>query len=67
MTDLERAQEQVRTSTSAFEYLQHLAVQDRKLAKDGHTNGHIVKALQELEKAKKHYEDLLHRAEALSN
>lgn len=66
MTDLERAQEQVRTATSAFEYLQHLAVQDRKLAKDGHTNGHFIKALQEVEKAKKHYEDLLHRAEARS-
>jgi hypothetical protein len=64
MTDLEKAKEQLKTATEAYEFLNHSAVHDRKFSKDGHMNGHYVKALQELEKVKKHAEDVLHRAEA---
>ena len=64
MNTLEKAQEQYNAAKETFEYVQHAANQDRKLTKDAHMNGHYVKALQELEKVKKHYEDLVHRAEA---
>ena len=64
MNTLEKAQEQFKTAKETFDYVQHAAIHDRKLTKDGHMNGHYVKALQELEKVKKHYEDLVHRAEA---
>ena len=64
MNTLEKAVEQLQTAKSAFESVQHAANHDRKLTKDGHMNGHYVKALQELEKVKKHCEDLVHRAEA---
>lgn len=63
MNTLEKAKEQLKIATETFEYVQHQANHDRKLTKDGHMNGHYVKALQELEKVKKHYEDLAHRAE----
>lgn len=64
MNTLEKVQEQLKTAKETFDYVQHQANHDRKLAKDGHMNGHYVKALQELEKVTKHYEDLVHRAEA---
>ena len=64
MNTLEKAQEQLKIAKESFDYVQHIANHDRKLTKDGHMNGHYVKALQELEKVKKHYEDLVHRAEA---
>lgn len=64
MNTLEKTQEQLKISQEAFDYVQLHANHDRKLTKDGHMNGHYVKALQELEKVKKHYEDLVHRAEA---
>lgn len=64
MTNLEKAAEQLLTAKNTFEHVQHQANHDRKLTKDGHMNGHYVKALQELEKVVKHYEDLVHRAEA---
>ena len=64
MNTLEKAQEQFTIAAATFEYVQHQANHDRKLSKDGHMNGHYTKALQELEKVKKHYEDLVHRAEA---
>lgn len=66
MNTLEKAQEQLKTAKETFDHVQHQANHDRKLAKDGHMNGHYVKALQELEKVTKHYEDLVHRAEAQS-
>lgn len=66
MNTLEKAQEQLRVAKETFEHVQLHANLDRKLTKDGHMNGHYVKALQELEKVKKHYEDLVHRAEAQS-
>ena len=64
MNTLEKTQEQFKTAKETFDYVQHAAIHDRKLTKDGHMNGHYTKALQELEKIKKHYEDLVHRAEA---
>lgn len=64
MNALEKVQEQLKTAKETFDHVQHQANHDRKLAKDGHMNGHYVKALQELEKVTKHYEDLVHRAEA---
>ena len=64
MNTLEKAQEQLKVAVETFEHVQYQANHDRKLTKDGHMNGHYVKALQELEKVKKHYEDLVHRAEA---
>lgn len=64
MNTLEKTQEQFKTAKETFDYVQHAAIHDRKLTKDGHMNGHYVKALQELEKVKRHYEDLVHRAEA---
>lgn len=64
MNTLEKAQEQLKIAAETFDYVQHQANHDRKLTKDGHMNGHYVKALQELEKVKKHAEDLVHRAEA---
>ena len=66
MNILEKAQEQLKIANETFEYVQHQANHDRKLTKDGHMNGHYVKALQELEKVKKHAEEVLHRAEAQS-
>lgn len=64
MNTLEKVQEQLKTAKETFDHVQHQANHDRKLAKDGHMNGHYVKALQELEKVTKHYEDLVHRVEA---
>jgi hypothetical protein len=64
MNTLEKAQEQFKIAKETFEHVQHVANTDRKLTKDSHMNGHYVKALQELEKVKKHYEELVHRAEA---
>lgn len=64
MNTLEKTQDQLKTATETVEYVLHAANHDRKLTKDAHMNGHYVKALQELEKVKKHYEDLVHRAEA---
>jgi hypothetical protein len=63
MKELEKSKEQLQYATEAFDNLQHVANHDRKLAKDGHMNGHYVKALQELDKIKKHYADLVERAE----
>jgi uncharacterized coiled-coil protein SlyX len=66
MKELEKAQEQLKTANEAFDALQHSANHDRKLSKDGHMNGHYVKALQEIEKVKTHMKDLVERAERVS-
>ena len=64
MTNLEKAQEQLKIASETFSYVQLHANLDRKMTKDGHMNGHYTKALQELEKVVRHAEDLVHRAEA---
>lgn len=66
MKELEKVKEQFDFASKAFDDLQHVANHDRKLAKDGHMNGHYVRALQELDKIKKHYQDLMERAERAS-
>ena len=66
MTNIEQAQEALKTVQEAINNLTHAANHDRKVLGEKNMNGHYVKALQELEKVKHHAEDLLHRAEARS-
>jgi hypothetical protein len=63
MTELEKVKQQLMLADVAFGNLQETANHDRKLTKDGKMNGHYVKALQELDKVKKHFVDLVERAE----
>ena len=67
MTNLSKAQEALKTVTEAIDALTHAANHDRKVLGEKNMNGHYVKALQELEKVKKHVGDLIHRAEAQGN
>ena len=64
MTDLEKAQESLKTANEAINAVLHAGNHDRKVLETKTMNGHYVKALQELEKVKAHAEDLVHRAEA---
>lgn len=64
MTDLEKAQERVKTAQEAFEFVQHAATHDRKFSKDGHGNGHYVKALTELKAVVDHESSVLERIKA---
>lgn len=67
MTNLERAQEALKTAREAIDALIHAANHDRKVLGEKNMNGHYVKALQELEKVKHHAEDLVQRAQAQTN
>ena len=67
MTNLSKAQEALKTAREAIDALTHAANHDRKVLGEKNMNGHYVKALQELERVKKHAEDLVHRAESQAN
>ena len=47
MTDLEKAQEALKTASEAIDALTHAANHDRKVLGEKNMNGHYVKALQE--------------------
>lgn len=64
MTNLEKAQEALNTALEAIAAVAHAGNHERKMLGEKQMNGHYTKALQELDKVKKHAEDLVHRAEA---
>ena len=62
MTDLEKAQERLKTAQEAFDKVQHAAVHDRKYAGEKHhSNGHYVTALAELKKIVDHETSMVER------
>lgn len=67
MTDLEKLKFRIDTVDAAIAACRTAVTCERKMATEKHLNGHLTNALQELEKVKKHVEDLLHRAEAQAN
>lgn len=64
MTELEKAQERLKTAKETFDTLQHAATHDRKYAGEKHhTNGHYVKALEEIKKVVEHETSMVARLE----
>lgn len=61
MTDLEKAKERVKTAQDVFELVQHASTHDRKLSKDGKSNGHYTTALSELKKVIDHEQSMVDR------
>lgn len=67
MTELQKAQERLKTAKETFNTLQQAAVHDRKYAGEKHhTNGHYVTALREIEKVVEHETSLVARLEKQS-
>lgn len=64
MVELKQAKESLSTAVTAIAAVASAGNHDRKILGEKVMNGHYIKALQELEKVKKHAEDLVHRAEA---
>ena len=62
MTDLEKAQERLKTAKETFDTVQHAAVHDRKYASEKHhSNGHYVTALAEIKKVVDHETSVVER------
>ena len=67
MVELEKLKFRIETVDAAIAACKTAVTCERKMATEKHLNGHLTTALQELEKVKKHVEDLIHRAEAQGN
>lgn len=64
MTDLEKAQARLKNAKETFDIVQLAATQDRKNAGEKHhTNGHYVKALEEIKKVVDHETSMVDRLE----